>query len=336
MNQDRIMENWTQEEQFVTEYIAGDGMGWNPHGSDGHYIIGRINGKIPSIYSDTDYGYNNLAQKDLREKSGINNVYIECNYSGWFVSLHKNQMLNIEKVINTLLNMGISIWLQNIYHTIYNPGQKFIETEMENYALDAFFKEWEKAKQFKWIKNQSGNLSDNALKFVSTYSEYYRCQWLNDWNWHTNRGKNLAKELIRVNGYSTSNISSYLESSYLEFPKFKENLANVPDSPHKQFLIKFLKYFTENNYLHDNNNEPSIHNTTITNNNNSSDEMDTLDDDDTECLICLDRKSNTIVLPCMHVAVCQECSDGLENTNDANTCVKCRNPITSVINNIVV
>ncbi len=30
------------------------------------------------------------------------------------------------------------------------------------------------------------------------------------------------------------------------------------------------------------------------------------------CVICLDKTANTIVLPCMHIVACKECSKKLE------------------------
>jgi hypothetical protein len=48
------------------------------------------------------------------------------------------------------------------------------------------------------------------------------------------------------------------------------------------------------------------------------------------CMICLDRKPSTLVLPCMHTVVCDECSKKLEYTPDKNICVQCRCAITSV------
>lgn len=50
-----------------------------------------------------------------------------------------------------------------------------------------------------------------------------------------------------------------------------------------------------------------------------------------ECIICMDAKANTIVLPCGHTVVCSACSVKLRDTNDARTCVRCRRPITSIL-----
>lgn len=50
-----------------------------------------------------------------------------------------------------------------------------------------------------------------------------------------------------------------------------------------------------------------------------------------ECMVCLDRPPDTLVLPCMHCVVCRECSDGLKSTNDARTCLRCRCPIEDIV-----
>lgn len=54
-------------------------------------------------------------------------------------------------------------------------------------------------------------------------------------------------------------------------------------------------------------------------------------DEVTECMICMDARPDTLVLPCEHVVVCRECSAGLRATRDAHTCVRCRRSITEVL-----
>ena len=49
------------------------------------------------------------------------------------------------------------------------------------------------------------------------------------------------------------------------------------------------------------------------------------------CMICLDAVSTTVVLPCMHMVVCNGCSRKLEKTNDRHVCVQCRCQITNVL-----
>ncbi len=56
------------------------------------------------------------------------------------------------------------------------------------------------------------------------------------------------------------------------------------------------------------------------------------EEDDRKCMICMDRMANTLVKPCLHVVVCQECSKNLKRTADAHRCVRCRCAVTSVEN----
>lgn len=48
------------------------------------------------------------------------------------------------------------------------------------------------------------------------------------------------------------------------------------------------------------------------------------------CMVCMDRRPNTLVLPCMHVVVCVACSERLKGTPNARQCIYCRQPIESV------
>lgn len=48
------------------------------------------------------------------------------------------------------------------------------------------------------------------------------------------------------------------------------------------------------------------------------------------CMICLDRKPSTLVLPCMHQVVCDVCSKQLDKTPDNKICVQCRCAIETV------
>ena len=50
-----------------------------------------------------------------------------------------------------------------------------------------------------------------------------------------------------------------------------------------------------------------------------------------ECMICMDNKANTLVVPCGHSVVCAVCSEKLKDTPDRLTCVRCRSPIEEVL-----
>ena len=58
---------------------------------------------------------------------------------------------------------------------------------------------------------------------------------------------------------------------------------------------------------------------------------DEVDEEENEniCKICFDKKINTVILPCAHVVVCLECSQGFTGTT--NECPICRSQIDKVI-----
>lgn len=50
------------------------------------------------------------------------------------------------------------------------------------------------------------------------------------------------------------------------------------------------------------------------------------------CMICFDRRADTLVLPCGDSVVCRQCSVALQSTADRQICVRCRRPITMILN----
>ena len=146
--------------------------------------------------------------------------------------------------------------------------------------------------------------------------------------------------------------------------KIKEQIGWHPDFIHGDFLIKechlniwnyrtdegraFCNYLRERRFLPpaDYNHEDNYFNWPIFQNYDpetllsidpskkiklDDEDEEKNDNDDNVCMICLDREPNTMVLPCEDCVVCKECSTGLKNTNDHHTCVKCRRPITDIL-----
>lgn len=50
-----------------------------------------------------------------------------------------------------------------------------------------------------------------------------------------------------------------------------------------------------------------------------------------ECLVCLDKTADVIVLPCMHMVVCQDCSKKMRGTINAEKCILCRQTIDEIL-----
>ena len=53
------------------------------------------------------------------------------------------------------------------------------------------------------------------------------------------------------------------------------------------------------------------------------------DDDGKECIICLTNPKNTIMMPCGHLCVCDECA--IPITKSTKQCPVCRAAITSTV-----
>ena len=53
------------------------------------------------------------------------------------------------------------------------------------------------------------------------------------------------------------------------------------------------------------------------------------DGENTECLVCLDNKKDTVIMPCGHLCVCSECGPSL--VKNKHTCPICRSHIQNLI-----
>ena len=135
---------------------------------------------------------------------------------------------------------------------------------------------------------------------IKNYNYSFRVQlkgkhaYTHPWNWQTNEGKQFSFELRRLLNCKHLSCNNP-QHDYRQWSCFKES-----QSP-KESLESLESH-------------------------ESSEQVETM-----ECMICLDSQANTMVLPCEHCVVCKDCSDKLVFTNDAKICVRCRRPITHVL-----
>jgi hypothetical protein len=54
-------------------------------------------------------------------------------------------------------------------------------------------------------------------------------------------------------------------------------------------------------------------------------------EEEEDCIICMERPASTLVFPCECKVVCEECSEKLKRTPDVKTCAKCRREINMVV-----
>ena len=69
---------------------------------------------------------------------------------------------------------------------------------------------------------------------------------------------------------------------------------------------------------------------TVETTNEENESISTTDLEEEECMICLDAKPTTTVIPCGHRVVCDDCSVKLKETPDNQICTQCRCEITHV------
>ena len=56
-----------------------------------------------------------------------------------------------------------------------------------------------------------------------------------------------------------------------------------------------------------------------------------IEEEEDDCIICLERSASTIVFPCECKVVCETCSESLKTTPDQRTCSRCRREINMVV-----
>ena len=69
----------------------------------------------------------------------------------------------------------------------------------------------------------------------------------------------------------------------------------------------------------------------LTNDDGAEEGQEAIDDDnqEAECLICLTENKDTLIMPCAHLCVCENC--GKELVKAKHTCPICRGNISSLI-----
>jgi hypothetical protein len=131
---------------------------------------------------------------------------------------------------------------------------------------------------------------------------YIRDEYLQIWNYLTNEGRTFCRYLRELRHLPDPDMNH--QDNYLTWPVFQN--------------------YDPNTLLSINTNVRQAETNDLSNNNDD-------EDDESLCLICMVNEANTMVLPCECVVCCKGCSIALRNTNDHHTCVKCRRPITNIL-----
>jgi hypothetical protein len=236
-----------------------------------------------------------LAQEQVEQiktNSGSTTLIHDDFIGHGYLTVLWNEYNKIPTIFNTMLQLGLWFKTNNKAAAIFRP------------ADDPVFSE--ELMEKKCIENVKEilELMPNCLHD----SYYIKDAYLEPWNYKTDEGKEFCKYL-RNKKHLDDLPLDHKDNHYL-WPIFQnydpETLLTLPEvveeAPNKKLKEEQVEA-----------------------------EVEEKEEDLQECMICLDKVADTMVLPCEHVCVCKECSAGLRNTNDHHTCVRCRRDITDIL-----
>lgn len=60
-------------------------------------------------------------------------------------------------------------------------------------------------------------------------------------------------------------------------------------------------------------------------------EFNPLENNQTQCIICLDRVSDCILIPCRHMCLCQKCMEDIKKKNQRQGCPLCKRKVDNIV-----
>lgn len=267
-----------------------------------------------------------------------------------FVGIHYSEWESIPSVIQWLLDNHYSLSLHNKLKSYFREGEIFSWKTAEQKTIQLFM--------------DFINSNKEIMSWKAAFSLLGHHSWTKHWNWTTQEGKDFCTLLRRMLDKKplSKKTPRYLWDSHQETcKKYKilhfsegwskyipsmtrvdEPLVNIIEDRHclpwdgkdnavmedmekEDDMKEDMEVYSSNNVVVENNDVKDgmeVSNNVV---------VEDMEEEDNECIICFSNKANTIVLPCQHVVVCSECSQGLKNTPDKKQCVRCRQNITLVL-----
>ena len=185
----------------------------------------------------------------------------------------------IDKILTAMLQKGHRFTTLNELELVYHPGtdNEFIFDKMEE-------------KFISWIQTHL-NPKESFLEYLIDM----KFRLLDEWNWNTQKGKDLCRELRQLKyGRDQPYSKDDLESNYKLWPLFqnydKKTLMDLPGNIVPAIPVKNLN-------------------------------------PETECLVCLANPPTVVFFPCEHVVICTSCLCSNSNHELTKKCIKCREDI---------
>lgn len=301
-------------------------------------------GKVFLVEPDTSLGYPRYDMEVNVVQNQILNVLSKNDVSGlftketiWFTDYLGREFLTIDtrlypfipQIINAILSIGTYTFVTHTVHSLlqarFVPGQVFTRQAWELHVLENVMKTFDDFMTIPTMKHnpdpptteREGWTEREVWERLRSFGGFRPL--LKHWNFATEEGRALCSRVRLALGKT-------------EYSKMKHG-------PPRMWWKDYAEITAKYNVLHAGNGwgayEPIFDNKQIplgmasepdVKKQKSEDEEDL----DSTCMICLDAKATTLVLPCNHTVVCDNCSKLLRTTGDNKTCVRCRRAITHV------
>lgn len=223
-----------------------------------------------------------------------------------WVTISIERFNDVERIFNTFLQNGYRVLTHTTPKTEFKPGEVFSRQELDRHMIQTYQVNYDIAKSF--IKNER-DIPDYLKKGALNIRSLLRPE-----NWATPEGIAFCvklRETLRKKPFPKAtrfDIARFMKACathgvlfyggwYKYTPTLKDDAWSVLESPTKKASPIRVRVDEE---------------------------------EEQECMICLERPADTLVLPCGHRVVCDECSKKLRTTHDDKICVRCRREITHV------
>lgn len=214
-----------------------------------------------------------------------------------WVTLHVDYYNEIPRIYNTFLDAGYSILTHTPVKTLFKPGG-------DAFSLRTF--------ELHLIETIHANLAllhhmDEDARWDFVRRTLTLRSLLKPYNWSTVEGREFCAQLrARFN-------KPVVPKTHVQKSRFGEARYMAACREHGILFAGGWGAF-----------EPAIESVAVK-------KVRVQEEDDVECMICMDKAADTLVLPCEHRVVCKACSIGLRATPDKRICVQCRRPIEHVL-----
>lgn len=247
-------------------------------------------------------------QKEMPESAlalfeGVVKVWLTTWLIREWITIAMEDFNHVEYIFNKLLDNGYEILTHTTPKTMFKPGERFSRRELDLHMIATY------EENVKMVSIYSKGTDREMFEHVRRFDKLRTL--LKPENWATPEGLAFC-ELLR--GYARKK---------KRFPKETRfgNQRFVDICTQHGILFKGGWYAYEPTVV---NAAPIV---AVVMEPHLKKQASEEDDD---CLVCFERKATSLVLPCEHRVVCDECSKKLRATNDNKICLKCRCPITHV------